>query len=319
MWRRRLSLLLRRKKRKRPDLSVDLSFCSLCPRECGVDRLAGKVGSCGAGSQLEVFRAGPHHGEEPPISGTHGSGTVFFSRCTLKCIYCQNYPWSQAGEGEKYSTEQLRDVFVRLADEGVHNWNLVSPTPWLPLIEKAVEGARECGRSLPIVYNSSGFEKASTLERYRGIADIFLLDLRYSKGASAEEGSGFRDYPAIARQAIEKAWSLKGALQVDEAGVARSGVICRILVLPGRAGEAVENLRWLADVFGTQMALSVMSQYTPAYKARTGDWARKLEPAEYRQVTDEVEKLGFELGWVQGYEAPSPDELIGYKMRKGIS
>lgn len=298
---------------------MDLSYCSLCPRECKVDRLAGKVGFCGAGSTLEVFRAGPHHGEEPPISGTSGSGTVFFSRCTLKCIYCQNYPWSQAGEGEEYSTEQLTGVFVRLADEGCHNWNLVSPTPWLPMIEKAVGDARECGRSLPIVYNSSGFEKASTLERYKDIADIFLLDLRYSECESAEEGSGFRDYPEIARQAVKKAWELKGALQVDEAGIASTGVICRILVLPGRSGEAVENLRWLAGEFGVEMAVSVMSQYTPAYNATNGDWARKLMPAEYMQVTDEVEKLGFEMGWVQAFSEPSQDELIGYKMRKGIS
>jgi putative pyruvate formate lyase activating enzyme len=281
--------------------------------------MAGETGFCGAGSKSEVFRAGLHHGEEPPVSGTSGSGTVFFSRCTLKCIYCQNYPWSQNGEGEAYSAEGLMDVFLRLAEDGCHNWNLVSPTPWLPMIRTAVAGAVEGGRSLPVVYNTSGFEKADTLEEYRDLADIYLLDLRYASGNSAGEGSGAPDYPEIAREAIEKAWSLAGPLELDDAGIARSGVICRILVLPGRAGEAIENLVWLKETFGPRMTVSVMSQYTPAHKAVSGDWARKLCATEYAQVTEAVEKLDFDLGWVQGFDECAPNELVGFNMRKGIS
>lgn len=279
--------------------------------------MAGRKGYCGAGSAVEVFRAGAHHGEEPPVSGTRGSGTVFFSRCTMKCIYCQNYPWSQLGDGEKLSVEGLRDVLTGLADEGCHNWNLVSPTPWLPVIREAVAGARDAGRDLPIVYNSSGFESVWTLQEFRDIADIYLLDLRYADEASAEEGSGARAYPGIARAALKKAWDLAGPLEM-EGETARSGVICRILVLPGKAGEAVENLRWLADTFGSRMAVSVMSQYTPAYRAEEGAWARKLLPDEYGQVAAEVESLGFELGWVQELEEPSPDELLGFNMKKGL-
>jgi len=298
---------------------VDLICCRLCPRECGVDRLAGETGFCGAGRSTEIFRAGPHHGEEPPLSGDRGSGTVFFSRCTLKCIYCQNYPWSQAGEGEEYSDDGLRDVLVRLADEGCHNWNLVSPTPWLPMLSKAVGAARECGRNLPIVYNSSGFEKAETLEAFKDIADVYLLDLRYARDDSAAEGSGFGGYPEIAREAFRKAWELAGQLEVDDAGIARSGVICRILVLPGKAQEAVENLRWLAETFGKRMAVSVMSQYTPAYKADSGDWARTLTRGEYAEVVAVAEEIEFDWMWVQGDEGCTPDELIGYRMKKGIS
>ena len=268
---------------------------------------------------MEVFRAGPHHGEEPPVSGVAGSGTVFFSRCTLKCIYCQNYPWSQQGKGEKYTVEELQLVFEWLADEGCHNWNLVSPTPWLPLIRQAIEGARRGGRNLPIVYNSSGFEKVATLEEFSDIADIYLLDLRYAEDASADDGSGCRMYPGVARNAIRKAWELAGPLNMDETGIARSGMICRILVLPGKAGEAIENLRWLAETFGPAMAVSVMSQYTPAYKAVEGDWARTLQASEYDAVVEEVEELGFDLGWVQGLDDPSADDLVGFKMNKGIS
>lgn len=208
---------------------------------------------------------------------------------------------------------------MRLAEEGCHNWNLVSPTPWLPLINEAISEARKGGLTLPVVYNSSGFEKSETLEAYVDISDIYLLDLRYSVSESAEDGSGCGLYPQVAREAMKKAWSMKGALEIDKVGIARSGVICRILVLPGKAGEAIDNLRWLADTFGSKMAVSVMSQYQPAYKATEGDWARQLDPDEYGQVVKEVEELGFELGWVQDYVESSPDELIGYKMRKGIS
>jgi putative pyruvate formate lyase activating enzyme len=281
--------------------------------------MAGQKGFCGAGSAAEVFRAASHHGEEPPVSGTEGSGTVFFSRCTLKCIYCQNYPWSQNGEGDIYTASKLQQVFEGLAKKGCHNWNLVSPTPWLPLIRPAIEGARDSGRSLPVVYNSSGFEKAETLEEFRDISDVYLLDLRYAKADSAEEGSCCGEYPDIARLAISKAWELVGPLTCDESGIAQKGVICRILVLPGKSGEAIENLRWLADTFGSAMAVSVMSQYTPAYKAVDGDWARKLERAEYEAVTAEVEKLDFDLGWVQDLDGCSPDELVGFRMNEGIS
>ncbi len=298
---------------------MDLSSCKLCPRECGINRAAGETGFCGAGRQVEIFRAGPHDGEEPPISGSDGSGTIFFSRCTLQCIYCQNYPWSQCGEGELYDRNRLQEVLAGLADAGCHNWNLVSPTPWLPMIREAVEGARESGRNLPIVYNSSGFEKAETLEEFRDIADIYLLDLRYAENSSAADGSGCGDYPGIAREAFRKAWELAGPLEVDDAGIARSGVICRILVLPGKAQEALDNLRWLAGNFGNGMAVSIMSQYTPAFRADRGDWARRLTREEYGAVAEIVEELEFDWVWMQGFMGSTPDELIGYKMKKGIS
>lgn len=307
-----------RKKRSSSSF-LKMEACKLCPHECGVDRTAGQTGFCGAGALPEIFRAGSHYGEEPPVSGTSGSGTVFFSRCTLKCIYCQNYPWSQGGEGDIYTVDKLAEVFAGLADEGCHNWNLVSPTPWLPMIRDAVGIVRDGGRNLPIVYNSSGFEKNETLVEYADVADIYLLDLRYARAESASEGSGCADYPQIARRALAKAWDLAGPLKMDKEGIACSGVICRILVLPGKADEAVENLRWLAETFGAGMSVSVMSQYTPAFKAVSGDWARKVLAEEYRLVMDTAEELEFDNGWVQGFEEPAPAGLIGFNMSKGIA
>lgn len=267
---------------------------------------------------MEVFRHGPHHGEEPPVSGTRGSGTVFFGRCTMRCIYCQNYPWSQDGAGTEHTVGELADMLASLHRAGCHNWNLVSPTPWLPWIAEAAGTLLKSGIALPFVYNTSGFERTETLEKYAGIADVFLTDLRYADPESAAEGSGTGTYVDAARDAFLWMWRRRGALKVDGDGIAVSGVICRILVLPGREKEAVANLRWLADTVGTGVAVSLMAQYTPAYKATEREpWNRRPTQAEYESVRDELEKLGFENGWVQEYEADTPDELIGYRMPAG--
>lgn len=295
-----------------------MSACSLCPRRCGVNRTDGRKGYCGAGNRLEIFRYGPHHGEEPPVSGSRGSGTVFFSRCTLRCIYCQNYPWSQCGQGQEYTVDAFADALKKLADMGCHNWNLVSPTPWLPLISEAVTLARRNRVSLPIVYNTSGYERPEMLDRYGDLADIYLPDLRYSETASAKEGSDAGNYVVAARDALLAMWRRAGPLELDGNGVARKGVICRILVLPGRANEAVENLRWLADNLGDGVGISVMCQYTPAHLAPARPpWNRRVTAEEYGKVIDIFEKIGFANGWIQDYEETVPSELIGFKMKPG--
>ncbi len=159
---------------------MGLQSCDLCPRRCGVDRLAGELGFCRAGADVEVFRYGPHHGEEPPISGTRGSGTLFFSRCTLRCLYCQNYPWSQEGAGTAYSPDGFAQLFRNLYVAGCHNWNLVSPTPWIPHIKTALSRLRGEGIPIPVVYNTSGFESLDTLTTLESTVDIYLADLRYA-------------------------------------------------------------------------------------------------------------------------------------------
>ncbi|MCX7590201.1 MAG: radical SAM protein [Kiritimatiellae bacterium] len=295
-----------------------LLHCELCPRRCRVNRVEGARGFCGGGQQVEVYRYAVHHGEEPPISGTRGSGTIFFSRCTMRCLYCQNYPWSQEGAGRAYTEEELAGALRALARAGCHNWNLVSPTPWLPMIRAALDSVRKDGFSLPVVYNTSGYERVETLEEYRDMVDIFLTDLRYAREDTARYASGAGDYVGIARRAFLQMWNQVGPLETTCDGVARRGVICRLLGLPGRAIEAVESLEWLARTVGTGVAVSIMAQYIPAYRAvGTPGWDRRITAEEFAEVRVAAEDLGFEQGWIQDTEGVPCDELVGFKMDEG--
>ena len=289
--------------------------CRLCPRKCGVDRKSGALGYCQAGQEIELFRYGPHHGEEPPITGSNGSGTIFFSRCTMSCVYCQNYPWSKEGKGQICSTSELAAIFKALHDQGCHNWNLVSPTPWLPLIEKALITTRSQGCSLPVVYNTSGFERLQTIKALDGIANIYLTDLRYSLDKTATGASCANDYVKYARKSFRQMWHQVGPLDCDNHGVARRGVICRILILPNHHTQAIDNLHWLADNFGTDVSVSLMSQYTPAYRASSlPAWNRSLTKVEYHEVLNVFNDIGFSTGWVQDFGGHTDDNLIGYQM-----
>lgn len=295
-----------------------LKACKLCPRQCGVDRTAGKYGVCGAGAKVRVYRYGPHFGEEPPISGEKGSGTVFFSHCTLKCLYCQNYPWSQLGQGEDMSVQRLTEIFDELYGKGCHNWNLVTATQWLPFVREAVSPLIAAGKKLPFVFNTSGYETIDTLEEYSDLVDIALTDLRYSTSALARRGSAAADYVEVSRRALLWFCGKLGPLDVDDDGVAKRGVICRLLVLPGHPEEAIDNLRWIADNIGTELDVSIMSQYTPVYRAcDNGEFARKVTEEEYALVTDEAERLGFENGWIQPYESDASASMVGCEMAAG--
>ena len=294
----------------------ELEECRLCPRRCGANRNSGVRGYCGAGNRPEVFTVGPHHGEEPPVSGTRGSGTVFFSRCTLRCIYCQNYRFSQLGEGQAYDTAELAHMLRSLSEQGCHNWNFVSPTPWLPFIRAAVGHIKSDGISLPVVYNTSGFENTGTIAALDGFVNVYLTDLRYANADTAEEASGSSKYVQVAREALLEMWRQVGALKLDENGIAESGTICRLLVLPGHAAEAVENLRWMASNIGNDIAVSVMAQYTPVHMAvGRREWGRRVSREEYELVCDAVEELGFEQGWVQDFEGEAGSELMGFNMK----
>jgi len=280
-----------------------------------VDRRAGVRGFCKAGSKVEVYRHGRHDGEEPPVSGSRGSGTVFFSRCTLACLYCQNYPWSQEGEGREIEVAELAGILEELGRQGCHNWNLVSPTPWLPWIYEAWESAVGAGFRLPLVYNTSGFESQETLAALEDWVDVYLTDLRYARPDSAAEGSGTAGYVEAARKALVEMWRQTGPLRTDGEGVALGGTICRLLVLPGRSREAIENLEWLAAAVGADVSVSLMAQYTPAHKALTKEgWDRRPTRAEYEAVVETADRLGFAAGWVQDYDEPAPDSLVGFRM-----
>ncbi len=299
-------------------MSNILEHCTLCPRACGVNRLQGQLGYCKSGAEVRMFRWGPHFGEEPPIAGTRGSGTLFFSHCTLRCVYCQNGRWSNGGQGEDISVEELAQRMKHLAEVGCHNWNLVSPTPWLPHIEKAREIVKGFGFSLPFVYNTSSFEQTETLSTYRSLIDIALADLRYAEISSAKEGSDCAQYVASARQAIQWFWEHLGPLECDEEGIARRGLIVRLLALPGREHEVVENLTWLRETLGPEVAVSVMAQYNPVGAAQSmPGWNRRIRPEDFAQIETAVEALGFENGWVQPCEDATAECMLGEDMDAG--
>lgn len=277
--------------------------CSLCPRKCNAE--PGR-GFCGAGAGPRVFRWGPHFGEEPPLTGERGSGCVFFSRCTMKCLYCQNSPWSWRGEGVDKTIPELTAIFRELAvADRVENWNLVSPTPYLPFIREAVKPLGDEGIRLPFVWNSSGYERVETLEEYRELCDWALFDLRYSRNETALLASATPGYVEAARAAVRWAFAKDP-----------SHLIVRLLVLPGHAEEAVENLAWLATELSNEIPVSVMSQFTPAYKALTvPPFDRGVTSEEYESVTEAAADFGFEHGWIQGFGAADPKlSLLGENM-----
>ncbi|MBR1589004.1 MAG: radical SAM protein, partial [Kiritimatiellae bacterium] len=275
---------------------------------------------CRAGDGVRLFRWGPHFGEEPPICGETGSGAVFFSRCTLKCIYCQNSPWSWRGEGRDVSVPELADILRDLAvKHRCGNWNLVSPTPYLPYIRAAAATLVAEGIRIPFVWNSSGYERVETLSEYRDLCDIALIDLRYADEATARAASSAAGYVAAARAAVKHLWNALGPLDSDEPGRATRGVIVRILVLPGHADEAIENLAWLATECSNEMHVSVMSQYAPAFTAcDTPPFDRVVTEEEYASVTEAAADFGFEHGWMQGFGSRDPSsDLVGENMSAG--
>ena len=287
-------------------------MCELCPRKCKAARFGAdpKAGYCGALNAPRVFRWGPHFGEEPPLTGERGSGCVFFSRCTMKCLYCQNSPWSWKGEGVDKTIPELTQIFRDLAlKDKVENWNLVSPTPYLPYVREAVRPLFKEGIRLPFVWNSSGFERVETLEEYADLCDWALFDLRYASDATAIAASQAPGYVAASRAAIK--WAYNRSLITH-----RSSLIVRLLVLPGCAEEAIENLAWLATEVSNEVAISVMAQYTPAYKAlETPPFDRSVTGEEYESVTEAAADFGFENGWIQGYAASDPKlALLGENM-----
>ena len=285
-----------------------MNVCELCPRRCRADRFRvdGCPGFCSAGDKVRIFRWGPHFGEEPPITGERGSGCIFFSRCTMKCLYCQNSPWSWRGEGQDKSVDELAAIMRDLAlKDRVENWNLVSPTPYLPFIREAATRLRIEGVALPFVWNSSGFERVETLEEYSELCDWALFDLRYSSDETAAKVSASPGYVTAARSAIKWAWNRRP-----------DRLIVRLLVLPGHADEAIENLAWLATEVSSEVPVSIMSQFTPAYKAlETPPFNRGVTEEEYESVVEAAADFGFGNGWTQGFGAADPKlALLGENM-----
>lgn len=281
-----------------------LRACDLCPRSCGVNRLEGELGYCRAGAQTEVAAWNVHPWEEPPISGTHGSGTIFFSHCTARCSFCQNYPISQLGVGQEAPTARLAEMMLELQNKRCHNINLVTPTHYVPQIIAAVEIAAAQGLHIPLVYNTSGYDSLSTLALLDGVVDIYLPDAKYADEDVAQRLSGYRDYVRHDRAALQEMLRQVGeALELDDDGLATRGMIIRHLVLPENLSQTPEVLRWLAEHLSPQVHVSLMSQYFPAHRA-VGDpqLGRKLSAEEYEQALSAFDDSGLENGWRQECE-----------------
>ena len=277
-----------------------LVACDLCPHRCGVNRIRGEQGRCRSGFKPRIASANLHRGEEPPISGSKGSGTIFFSGCTLNCVFCQNFPISQQNSGETISTWELARRMLQLQKRGAHNLNLVTPGHWLPQFLAALWLAIPQGFKLPVVWNSSGYEAMDALQLLDGVVSIYLPDMKYSNEQQAYELSGAPGYTAINRAAVTEMLRQVGQLQVDDHGIATQGLIIRHLVLPqGRAGSAV-TLPWIAEHLGVDTHIALMSQYFPAWRATdTAAINRGLTHDEYDAAVAALEDAGLENGWVQ--------------------
>jgi len=296
-----------------------LKSCQLCPLACGVDRSRGTAGACGAGLEIRAFRAAPHHGEEPPISGSAGSGVVFFSGCALRCLYCQNYRFSQENEGTRLTPSQLSQLILKLQQSGCHNLNLVTATHYLPQTLEAILLATDLGFRLPIVYNTSSYESQRTLELLGGIVDIYLADLRYADDSTARNLSGAPDYTRTSREAVRTMSQQVGPLRMDEGGIASRGLIVRFLVLPGLQQQAIANLHWLAENVSTDLAVSVMGQYTPTSRVLDHPLlGRRVTTDEYESVLQVAEDLDFETVFVQYPSVEMDERLLGENMEPNL-
>ncbi|MGQ9518251.1 MAG: radical SAM protein [Anaerolineae bacterium] len=291
--------------RRRAEQAVaSLHHCTLCPRRCGVNRLAGQVGFCRAGAEPMVASWNLHPWEEPPISGTRGSGTIFFSHCTARCIFCQNYPISQLGVGRRCTTRQLADMMRELQERGAHNINLVTPTHFVPPFLEALELAAGDGLTLPIVYNTSGYDTVETLRLLDGVVDIYLPDAKYADDEVARAISSFAGYVAANRAALQEMFRQVGdALVLDEAGILRRGMIIRHMVLPGRLAQSAQVFHWIAKNLSPHVHVSVMNQYFPAHKALEHPvLGRKITEEEYAAAIEAFFDAGLHNGWMQECE-----------------
>jgi putative pyruvate formate lyase activating enzyme len=280
---------------------ASLEDCCLCPRECGVNRLQGKQGFCRAGAEPKVASWNVHPWEEPPISGARGSGAIFFSGCTGRCLFCQNYPISQLGVGNEVSVERLAEMMLELQRKGCHNINLVTPTHFVPQILAALPHAIEGGLRLPLVYNTSGYEMVEVLELLEGVVDIYLPDAKYADDETARRLSGFVRYVEANRAALKEMYrQVGGEMVLDDEGIARRGLIVRHLVLPGGLAGTPEVLRWLAENLSPRVYVSLMDQYFPAHKAVGHPiLGRKITVEEYENALNAFDEVGLENGWRQ--------------------
>lgn len=291
---------------------MDYSHCTLCPRRCGVDRTAGQTGFCRMPGELRIARAMLHYGEEPPISGSFGTGAVFFSGCTLRCLFCQNQEISAGGKGKAVTSAELRDIFERLIDEGAQSIDLVTPTHFLPDILPALSPKLP----VPVVYNCGGYESVETLKQLEGLVDIYLPDMKYADNALAARLSGAPDYFEVAAAAIQEMYRQTGKPEMEDDAMQR-GVLIRHLVLPGYLDNTLRVLDWISESFPRDgVMVSLMSQYVPMGRAKElPPLNRRLTQEEYDGALSWMELCGLELGYAQDLTAATTELLPDFNLQ----
>jgi len=277
-----------------------LSSCEVCPHKCRVNRLKGEQGICRSGEEVIVSSYNAHFGEEPPLVGNFGSGTIFFTNCNLKCVYCQNYPISQLGNGNKVSLLELAKIMLALQKRKCHNINLVTPTHFVPQILKSLKLAIKMGLRIPIVYNTSSYESVNTLKLLDGVVDIYLPDARYADNEIAKKYSAAPNYFEIMKKALKEMHRQVGDLVTDKIGVACSGLIVRHLVLPGGLSGTKKIMRFIAREVSPHTYISLMAQYFPAYQAgQFPAMSRRINKEEYKEALEVFKEENLENGWFQ--------------------
>lgn len=274
--------------------------CLLCPRKCGINRSTGQTGVCGVSSEIKVARAALHYWEEPCISGKRGSGAVFFSGCSLHCVFCQNRELSDGKAGKVISKERLSDIFMELADKGANNINLVTPGQYIPDIVWAVNDAKSRGMKLPIIYNTSGYENVTELKLLEGIVDVYLPDFKYMDSTLSARYSRTKDYPSVAKQALSEMVRQQPDVVIDDAtGLIQKGVIVRQLLLPGHVNDAKAVLKYLYDTYHDHVYISMMSQFTPIALKDYPEINRTVTRREYERLVDYALEIGITNAFIQ--------------------
>ena len=277
-----------------------LDKCMICPRNCKVNRLNGQKGYCRSSDKMKIALASVHKFEEPCISGSEGSGTIFFSNCNLKCIYCQNHDISQENVGKEVSVERLAQIMLEQQNRNVNNINLVTPTMYVYQIIDSIKIAKENGLKIPIIYNSNGYENIDTIKMLNGYIDVYLPDLKYYLDEVAIKYSDAPNYFNIATKAIKEMYNQVGNVKFDERGIIQKGVIIRHLILPNHIKNTKNILKWIKDNFDDKVFVSVMAQYFPTYKAKDDDLInRKLSIREYREIENYIYSLDLKNGYMQ--------------------
>lgn len=287
--------------------------CLLCPRKCGINRRTGQTGVCGVSSEIKVARAALHYWEEPCISGKRGSGAVFFSGCSLHCVFCQNREISDGKEGKVISKERLSDIFMELEGKGANNINLVTPGQYIPDIVWAVNNARSRGMKLPIIYNTSGYENVTELKLLEGIVDVYLPDFKYMDSTLSAMYSRAKDYPSVAKQALSEMVRQQPDVVIDDAtGLIQKGVIVRQLLLPGHVNDAKAVLKYLYDTYHDHVYISMMSQFTPIALKDYPEINRTVTRREYERLVDYALEIGITNAFIQEGDVAKDSFILAF-------